>query len=92
MNWAKILNYGGYNDWRLPTKDELASFAKRGGNRPSQYFNANGFSNVQAGWYWSSTTYEHNDNFAWSVSMESGGVGKGNEFHSYYVWAVRSGQ
>lgn len=48
--WAKNLNYGGYSDWRLPTKEELEAFSKRGGS-PAQWFNANGFNSVQAYYY-----------------------------------------
>ncbi len=54
MNWVKNLNYGGYSDWRLPTYTELVIFVKQAGKRPAEWFNANGYSNVQASWYWSS--------------------------------------
>ncbi len=92
LSWVKSLKYGGYSDWRLPTKDELAAFAEQGVNRPSAYYNANGFSNVQADWYCSSTTGKGNGG-AWVVNMADGGVnyyyrGKG----SGYVWPVRSGR
>lgn len=90
VNWAKNLHHAGYSGWRLPTKDELASFAKRRGNRPSEYFNANGFNGVQAGCYWSGT--EHSINLAWEVSMDDGKVSPHIKFNDRYVWPVRSGQ
>jgi hypothetical protein len=33
MSWVANLNHSGYSDWRLPTKEELETFTKRGGNR-----------------------------------------------------------
>lgn len=92
MSWAKNLNYAGYSDWQLPTKYELEAFAKRDGNRPSEYFNANDFSNVQASSYWSSTTSASNPVFAWYVDMDGGFVYSYNKFISNYVWPVRGGQ
>lgn len=46
MSWVKKLNYAGYSDWRLPTIEELEAFVKLGGEIPSEWFNANGFSNA----------------------------------------------
>ncbi|MDD2364765.1 MAG: DUF1566 domain-containing protein [Desulfuromonadaceae bacterium] len=92
MRWAENLNYAGYSDWRLPTKEELETFAKRGGNRPSEWFNANGFSGVRSGYYWSGSTYANGTDSAWFVSMVSGYVGSNYKSSSYCVWPVRSGQ
>jgi len=49
---VKQLNYAGYSNWRLPHKYELDDFFR---NARSYYdwFNVNGFSNVQADYYWS---------------------------------------
>lgn len=68
-------------DWRLPTRDELTAI----------YASKSQFKNVQAFYYWSSSTYG-GTTFAWGVGMGLGGVGfdyKGNDF---YVWPVRGGQ
>ena len=93
MSWAKNLNYGGYNDWRLPTKEEFEAFSKRGGNKPSEWYNANGFNAVQSSYYWSATTYANDADFAWIVSVGSGVVGSYDKaYNSFYVWPVRSGQ
>lgn len=87
MNWAKNLNYGGYNDWRLPTKEELETFAKRGGNRPSDGFNANGFSNTQMSNYWSSSSYD--SGYAWVVDFYDGSVHDYKKSSTTYVRGVR---
>ncbi len=92
MNWAKNLNYGGYNDWRLPTKEEFESFSRRDGDKPSQWFNANGFNDVQSDRYWSSSSYSHNTFYAWFVYMLNGNVLYSFKTYDKNVWPVRSGQ
>lgn len=92
-SWVKNLRAGGYSDWRLPTKEELETFAKQGGNRPSAWFNANGFQNVQAYYYWSSSINAGYTTLARDVNLDNDGLvydyGLGNYF---YVWPVRSGE
>jgi hypothetical protein len=92
MVWAKNLSYSGYSDWRLPTKEELESFAKRGGKNPLEWFNANGFNSVQAYYYWSSSTFAYYSNYAWDVDMSYGYVYNNYKSNGYYVWPIRAGQ
>ena len=92
MSWVKNSNYGGYSDWRLPTKEELESFSKRGGDKPSEWLNANGFNVVQSDYYWSGSTYVDDTNYAWGVYMNGGYVGSGSKSNEGYVWPVRSGK
>ncbi len=51
--WASNLKYGGYTDWRLPTKAEFASFANRRWGYSRTWFGANGFTNYECVLYWS---------------------------------------
>ncbi len=69
--------------WRLPTKDQLVRRSK----------NKQGFNNVQADYYWSSSTDAGYKASAWDVSMYSGYVNSNYKDDSYYyVWPVRGGQ
>jgi len=93
MMYLSSLNYGDYSDWRLPTKSELRFLKKRGGTLPSKWFNANGFNNVQARGYWSSTRaflFFLNTNIF--VDMADGFVGSSNNSYCFYVWPVRDGR
>ena len=75
---ARAYTGGGYNDWYLPSKDELNIL----------YINKvaiGGFAGVR---YWSST--EAGNNFAWWQEFQSGGYLNSNKSNSYYVRAIRA--
>lgn len=89
MDWVSKLNYGGYSDWRLPTKEELEIFLKRGGKYPSEWFNTNRFFNVQSNSYWTSSISAYSVRVAWDVYMLDGVVNASNKAGNYFVWPVR---
>ena len=71
-------NYNGYNDWYLPSKDELNKL----------YINntvIGGFVNVA---YWSSS--EVDDTYAWRQSFLNGYQSNGDKLSVHYVRCVRS--
>lgn len=91
MAWVQTLQFGGYRDWRLPTREEFEAFTKHAGyRRPSDYFNSNGFNNVQAMNYWSSTLKD--EAMAWYVEVDYGNVSYGRKRAELYVWPVRGGK
>lgn len=93
MDSAKLLahNQCGLNDhskagdWRLPTLDELSSFASA-----TRALGTPFFVNVQA-WYWTSDTY-YNTNRAYEVSLRFPyGWTWTDKLDNKFVWPVRSG-
>jgi len=85
MNFCKNLNYGGYDDWRLPTRKELFSLVD-----DEKYNPACKIDECKSKAYWSSTTYADYTSFAWRVYFYYGNVNYGDKSDSYYVRAVRS--
>jgi hypothetical protein len=78
--------------WRLPNVMELRSLVNEQQANSAAWLNTQGFSNVQAYNYWSSSTYASYTDVAWYVSMSNGNVYNGNKTDIYYVWPVRGGQ
>jgi hypothetical protein len=83
--------YLGYRDWRLPNRKELMSLIDRSRYDPALP-TGHPFTNVQADWYWSSSTYAYYTNYAWIVYMWDGSVSSYSKDISSYVWPVRAGQ
>jgi hypothetical protein len=95
LNYAACLNtntYLGYNDWRLPNREELRTLVNYGQANKVPWLNTQGFSNVQTNWYWSSTTWTTTDSFASVVGMGNGIMTFDAKTASTYVWPVRAGQ
>ncbi len=83
-------NYQGHDDWRLPNVIELESLFHAGQSNSADWLNGQGFSNVQAYRYWSSSTYAGSEIiYAWVVHMHDGYTSNGRMYDFYYVWPVR---
>jgi len=78
LNFVTYLNGIGYDthsDWRLPNRDELRSLINYGQSGNDTWLNnsSQGFSNVQAYYYWTSTSYAPSSaGNAWCINMASG--------------------
>ena len=82
MDWdearehVKNLNHGGYNDWSLPTKEELDKIQR----------NKDQIGNFQIDFYWSDT--EHSEYNAWNQDFITGGQNYYSRKCNY--WRVRA--
>lgn len=81
---------GGFSDWRLPNKNELASIVEYRCVDPA--INNQAFPNTPSAWYWSSSPNANGSSSAWGVYFYYGRVSF--NFKGYYghVRLVRAGQ
>ncbi|GIA23025.1 putative Fimh-like protein [Vibrio cholerae] len=96
LTWQQALaagaqnTLGGFSDWRLPNKNELASIVEYRCFGPA--INSQAFPNTPSAWYWSSSPNAYNSDFAWDVYFHDGRVYYSNKDANYHVRLVRAGQ
>jgi len=97
MTWKESLKYcenlylSNRKDWRLPTIKELMSIVDFSSNDPA--INRRIFSETKSVHYWSSTTYEDNPTYAWTVNFFDGSSSYySGKLSKIYVRAVTSGK
>jgi len=83
MNWEQAIAYavllnmqhsGGYDDWRLPTIEELTTLISYKRSHP-----ASDFPGMPFDWFWSSSSYAYYASLAWYVNGCYGYVGNGDK-------------
>ena len=84
LDYCENLTYAGYDDWRLPDKNELASLVNY-----AKYFPASDFPDMPKESFWSSSTSVLNHEYAWRVDFSHGSVFINNKSDTYYVRCVR---
>ena len=62
----------GYNDWRIPSRDELGSISDPRKTLTPPSININYFPHTQSGDYWSSNDYQFHWNTAWLWNFGNG--------------------
>ncbi len=79
-----------YNDWVLPSINELESLVNVEKRDSSAWLNSQGFMNVTPYYYQSSTTLAYSLNNRWLVWMGDGSVDRKHYSYEYYVLPVRA--
>ena len=90
INTLNNAQFGGYNDWRMPTVKELSLIVKCQGD--NSVIDTTVFPYTVSSSYWSSTTNAGDTGSAWCVHFNNGIVYYVDKSSSYYARAVRSGQ
>jgi len=91
FSYCEDLIQGNYNDYRLPTRDELMTLINETGGTGSTCTTLSifGFINCQNSNYWTEEEYNSFTTYAWYMNFYYGFDGGGNKVDTIYVVCVR---
>jgi hypothetical protein len=82
--------FAGYDDWRLPNKNELESIVEERCHTPA--VNVTVFPDTSGAYFWSSSPYAGFSLGAWSVDFAFGAVNASDKVGRIHVRLVRDGE
>ena len=92
VDFCRSLTIGGFDDWYLPSRDELHMLYRNLGPRRKNtpgLFREDAAEAFETDWYWSSTENASYVGSAWIVGFSSGYQGLNDKILNYAVRAVR---
>lgn len=96
VKYCDDLNFAGFDDWRLPTANELLSITDDTKYNPAinkafknVAYETNDKGEKNYGWYWSSTESAGGSSNAWIVDFKDGDISWSDVYNSRFVRCVR---
>jgi hypothetical protein len=89
LRYCNTLNWGGYDDWRLPNRNELLSIVDFARGLPS--INPTVFPNTPSESCWTSTTQISDPSYGWLINFGYGRIDYASKPYVYRVRCVRGG-
>ena len=65
-------NYCGYNDWRLPTREQMQTLVNLENSKDKVTINKQYFPQTVPSWYWTASENNNSDELAWYVLFRNG--------------------